>query len=776
MPGSTDSVTERLETEVSTPITFVTGIQTGPENGPKYVRKDIDDWYREQVKSKSDDNGKDISRIQLTLFMEALAIIQARDVEDELSYFRLAGIHAAPWCPWGGVDPKAKKEVPKKEGEAAEEGKTEDPKQEGEVPKKEESNDSQGKGCCQKQECCNKEEKKKKGFCVHNDYTFPTWHRVYLALYEQVLHGAMAEFIAAKVPNSLKANWKAEADQWRLPYWDFARKVTLENSTDPQSGASHQDTLRLPILCMMPSLMVQGFEGENVRLRKMSNPLYKFETPQPMGQGDERYLIEGQVVNPSCKDDSKGFTYPWDKCVATTKYGVLDGFHEDVWANGGQNWLRANLALNEHINPGLVPDRTPVPTLQDMVFRLLSCGIDSWGAFASTRYVEKKEDDYYKQKQAKGKEENMGQGTAQEPQKDLVKEAKNATSVEFIHNNVHNFVGGSRFLRPDQANIHLWGAGHMSSVAVAAFDPIFWLHHCNIDRLTAIWQALNGSGKQYEEDASVKKKWFDDEHSKLVQNDELKPFKKADGTFYKSNDVEVWRSLGYDYEILQKVDATTKEISNADKGTINAKVLELYGRHTRDLYNDVPDENNPKDKGDDKDDYIITVKYDRYAWQNGQPYVILVFLGHVDRKSHSGPNSPRFVGTVYNFSGSVEDCDNCLLQAQAGVKSIAQIPATIAARHFINEDNQHGEGKKDDAIPQPMYVVLNMLGQIITIDVGLELHKSNRSYYKHPVGSNPRDRLTYGHVKDGKQDPVASDAGGNQQPASAESSSSHPPA
>ncbi|GLA31172.1 hypothetical protein AnigIFM63326_009615 [Aspergillus niger] len=144
--------------------------------------------------------------------------------------------------------------------------------------------------------------------------------------------------------------------------------------------------------------------------------------------------------------------------------------------------------------------------------------------------------------------------------------------------------------------------------------------------------------------------------------------------------------------------------------------------------------------------------------------------------SHSGPNSPRFVGTVYNFSGSVEDCDNCLLQAQAGVKSIAQIPATIAARHFINKDKHHGEGEKAGAIPQPMYLVLNMLGQMITIDVRLELHKSNRSYYKHPVGSNPRDRLRYGHVKDGKQDPVASDAGGNQQPASAESSSSHPPA
>lgn len=26
---------------------------------------------------------------------------------------------------------------------------------------------------------------------------------------------------------------------------------------------------------------------------------------------------------------------------------------------------------------------------------------------------------------------------------------------------------------------------------VAGFDPIFWLHHANVDRLVAMWQALN---------------------------------------------------------------------------------------------------------------------------------------------------------------------------------------------------------------------------------------------------------------------------------------------
>ncbi|KAK0726161.1 hypothetical protein B0H67DRAFT_660350 [Lasiosphaeris hirsuta] len=32
--------------------------------------------------------------------------------------------------------------------------------------------------------------------------------------------------------------------------------------------------------------------------------------------------------------------------------------------------------------------------------------------------------------------------------------------------------------------------GQMSVVAVAALDPIFWFHHCNIDRTVAIWQTL----------------------------------------------------------------------------------------------------------------------------------------------------------------------------------------------------------------------------------------------------------------------------------------------
>ncbi len=39
---------------------------------------------------------------------------------------------------------------------------------------------------------------------------------------------------------------------------------------------------------------------------------------------------------------------------------------------------------------------------------------------------------------------------------------------------VHNTVGGN--------------GGHMTYPEVAAFDPIFFLHHANVDRLLALWQ------------------------------------------------------------------------------------------------------------------------------------------------------------------------------------------------------------------------------------------------------------------------------------------------
>lgn len=36
--------------------------------------------------------------------------------------------------------------------------------------------------------------------------------------------------------------------------------------------------------------------------------------------------------------------------------------------------------------------------------------------------------------------------------------------------------------------VHMWVGGHMGNIPFAAYDPIFWAHHCMIDRLWRMWQ------------------------------------------------------------------------------------------------------------------------------------------------------------------------------------------------------------------------------------------------------------------------------------------------
>ncbi|KAI1169452.1 tyrosinase domain protein [Nemania sp. FL0916] len=535
----------------------IKGIPRDPED-PIPFRKDVDDWYHDQVDPSS-------NRIQLSLFVEALAAIQQRPLSDERSYFRLAGIHSAPYTGWdgvGGVD--------------------------------------------------------QVGFCVHGNYTFPTWHRVYMTLFEQAVYEAMLEFIDqpehSSVAQDLKNKWKAEAKQWRLPYWDFARFARHYTSKPHEQVIDdNPDTreLRLPILASMPLVKISVF-GSNNEFQFRPNPLYKFEMEKPMGELDPPYTITAQIDGDT--------EYPFDKCKATTRYGLMDGYHADVLADGGQHWPRVNLALNEHAWGGSIgtsPERNA--TLQELTHRLLLSQIDSWGDFSSTRNDKKHA------------------RTSQ----------RNYLNLEAIHNNIHNWVGGFYYKRPGPDSWKLWGAGHMSNVPVAAFDPIFWLYHCNIDRLAAIWQALNWD------------KYFDDPASSGCLNVDLAPFHKDDkGISYTSNDVRDWRSLNFDYEITE----------SRDPDKITAKVNELYGESTVAL--------------PDAKDYILTVKYDRYAL-GGRPFLINIFIGEVDRKNFYDAGARNFVGSVFNFSAPIENtqCRNCIEQQEQGVMSVAQLPATWAIKY-----------------------------------------------------------------------------------------------
>ena len=61
-----------------------------------------------------------------------------------------------------------------------------------------------------------------------------------------------------------------------------------------------------------------------------------------------------------------------------------------------------------------------------------------------------------------------------------------SNQLEDIHDGVHGWTGGTNPANPNQG-------GDMGNVGLAAYDPIFWAHHCMIDRIWYLWQLRNGN-------------------------------------------------------------------------------------------------------------------------------------------------------------------------------------------------------------------------------------------------------------------------------------------
>lgn len=131
-----------------------------------------------------------------------------------------------------------------------------------------------------------------------------------------------------------------------------------------------------------------------------------------------------------------------------------------------------------------------------------------------------------------------------------------STALENIHNNIHVTVGGD-----------------MARVDYSAFDPIFWLHHCNVDRLTAMYQASHPgvylTPKPRSPTFALHLPGTDDLSTPLY------PFRHPDSNEWTSDDVKTADSIfkyGYSYpEVPQGLS------EGQLKDFVTKKSNELYG-------------------------------------------------------------------------------------------------------------------------------------------------------------------------------------------------------
>lgn len=417
-----------------------------------------------------------------SLYIQALRYIYAEEQPEMLSFFQLAGIHSQPFVTW---------------------------------------NQSPSEG---------------KGYCVHGTNLFPTWHRPYVALFEQIIQDR-AQKIAALYNTPDAAEWKTAAENLRQPFWDWSK-----NAIPPDEVIS------------MDQVNIILSDG---RTLPVDNPFlqYRFH-PKEDSFNPERFrnwpttLRNPQSDQPDAKSDV------------------------DV--------LKSRLSA----------DQTNITRDTQRLF-----SIDSWPAFSN---------------------HSPSPGGS-------------SNSLESIHDNIHGLTGGR---------------GHMGAVPVAAFDPIFWLHHCQVDRLLALWASVHQD--VWVPDADV--------------NTALTPFWNTSSSYWASSNVRDFKNaLNYSYPPAPEL---LPEGGAASGGSLSA----LSGVTQGLLASDPAAALIPN--------WTVRIRCNQY--EIGGSFSIVLFLLDVPTQPGGYHTSSNYAGAFHAFVNDVAaECTNCQNQAEAGVEGFVHIDDAI---------------------------------------------------------------------------------------------------
>uniref|UniRef100_A0A8H7NEV0 tyrosinase n=1 Tax=Bionectria ochroleuca TaxID=29856 RepID=A0A8H7NEV0_BIOOC len=146
---------------------------------------------------------------------------------------------------------------------------------------------------------------------------------------------------------------------------------------------------------------------------------------------------------------------------------------------------------------------------------------------------------------------------------DFASTSDRGISLEQIHNGIHwDGACGGQFLATDYS----------------AFDPLFMLHHANVDRLWAYWQAISPDHGIFHEPYVGSSRFSTPNGTTITPDSPLEPFYKSDNDYHSTRSVSRIRDLGYCYFGLEHWEKSDAQMKHAAQGIINR----LYGPNATD--------------------------------------------------------------------------------------------------------------------------------------------------------------------------------------------------
>jgi len=330
------------------------------------------------------------------------------------------------------------------------------------------------------------------GYCNHASILFPHWHRPYLMLLEQSIceeAQGIAGTFADKYPNEAKT-WMQAARELRFPFWDWTLPITGEEG--------------LPKILYQSKLRLAMPDGESL---DHDNILASYTFNAPIDGFNDRL----EYTDIHLKDQAIAYfkqwarTYRWPSSTPNNPTENIEGLNAEF--------------TNKKTDP---PQRGSWIDLTSKVSNLFGFPItvpegleaNVWDEFSNTTFQSGRPDK---------------DGKLHSPY------VWHCGPIEQPHNSVHLVIGG---------------IGHMADNDTAAFDPIFYLHHCNVDRLIAFWEHIYPDyvpgTKGYLDVDGITLNPFMETYGTIIETSgrvvdgktSLNPFRKGDYTYWTSEDAQ----------------------------------------------------------------------------------------------------------------------------------------------------------------------------------------------------------------------------------------------
>ncbi|KAH7930607.1 Di-copper centre-containing protein [Leucogyrophana mollusca] len=274
-------------------------------------------------------------------------------------------------------------------------------------------------------------------------------------------------------------------------------------------------------------------------------------------------------------------------------------------------------------------------------------------------------------------------------------------SLESVHDSLHDFIGGN---------------GHMGYPDYAGFDPIFYLHHANVDRLLALWEWCYKDywmGDGYHSESETKLfPWTQDRGTYYqVYNEQilpsgasggLAPFRNGNGDYWTSEETRFLGQnevpnlpKGYSYPLIAgvKVDHSA---GPAERIRARKSIAKYYGYDPEqpDLrktpYSQFPEPTLSRGEALPSHhrflphyrDFTVLVQLQEHAFNRS--YNLQLY--------YKGTTPPEYIGSVSVFARPDRSpCKGCAIRREAStvVRGIIPIPTDLVRR--LLEGNKFDE-------------------------------------------------------------------------------------